>query len=63
MCGPNGCRETIRACHFCGGLGIVELEAAERYSKGRALRKERVHKLGLTRNSMHASSAGSRREN
>jgi Helix-turn-helix len=48
MCGPDGCRETIRACEFCGGLGIVEVEAAERYRKGRALREERVHKLGLT---------------
>ncbi len=48
MCGPNGCRETIRACEFCGGLGIVEIEAADRYRRGRALRHERVHKLGLT---------------
>jgi hypothetical protein len=48
MCGPNGCRETIRACDFCGGLGIVEVEAANRYRRGRALREKRVHKLGLT---------------
>jgi hypothetical protein len=48
MCGPNGCRETIRACDFCGGLGIVEVEAADLYRKGAALREKRVHKLGLT---------------
>ena len=48
LCGPNGCRETMLACDFCGGLGIVEMEAADRYRKGRALRQERVHKLGLT---------------
>lgn len=48
MCGPNGCRETIQACDFCGGLGIVEVEVADRYRRGRAMRKERVHKLGLT---------------
>jgi hypothetical protein len=28
LCGPNGCRETMRACDFCGGLGIVEAAAA-----------------------------------
>jgi hypothetical protein len=44
MCGPDGCRETTRACEFCGGLGIVEVEAAERYRKGRALREERWDK-------------------
>ena len=27
MYGLNGCRETMRACDFCGGLGIVEVEA------------------------------------
>jgi Helix-turn-helix len=48
MCSADGSRETIRACEFCGGLGIVKVEAAERYRKGRALREERVHKLGLT---------------
>jgi hypothetical protein len=48
MCGPNGCRETIRACDFCSGLGIVEVEAADRYRKGWALRNQRVHKRGLT---------------
>ena len=30
LCGPNGCRETIRACDFCGGLGIVEVQVADR---------------------------------
>jgi len=48
MCGPNGCRETIRACDFCGGLGIVEVEVADRYREGRALRKPRVDKRHLT---------------
>jgi DNA-binding XRE family transcriptional regulator len=48
MCGPNGCRETMRACDFCGGLGIVEVEAADRYRRGRVLRQMRVHKLHLT---------------
>ncbi len=48
MCGPNGCRETIRACDFCGGLGIVEVEVADRYREGRALRKQRVDKRHLT---------------
>jgi len=48
ICGPNGCRETALSCDFCGGFGIVAVEAAERYRKGRALREERVHKLGLT---------------
>ena len=48
MCGPNGCRETMRACDFCGGLGIVEVEAADRYRRGRALRQTRVHKRHLT---------------
>ncbi len=48
ICGPNGCRETMRACDFCGGLGIVEVEAADRYRRGRALRQMRVHKRHLT---------------
>jgi DNA-binding XRE family transcriptional regulator len=47
MCGPNGCRETVRACDFCGGLGIVEVEAAERYREGHRLRTARV-KASLT---------------
>jgi hypothetical protein len=42
MCGPNGCRETMRACDFCGGLGIVEVEATERWRQGHALRNVRV---------------------
>jgi DNA-binding XRE family transcriptional regulator len=48
ICGSDGCRETVRTCDFCGGFGIVALDAAERYRKGRALRQHRVHKLGLT---------------
>jgi hypothetical protein len=47
-CGPNGCRETMRACDFCGALGIVEVEAADRYRRGQALRQMRVHKCHLT---------------
>ena len=39
--GPNGCHETMRACDFCGGLGIVEIEAADRYRRGAALRNKR----------------------
>jgi hypothetical protein len=42
LCGPNGCRETVRACDFCGDLGIVEVEAADRYRQGHILRKTRV---------------------
>lgn len=45
--GPNGCRETILSCDFCGGMGIVRIEAADRWRKGRALRHERV-KAGLS---------------
>ena len=46
-CGPNGCRETILSCDFCGGMGIVEIEVADRWRKGRALRDDRV-KAGLS---------------
>lgn len=42
MCGPQGCRETIRACDFCGGLGIVEIKAANRYREGHRLRDMQV---------------------
>jgi hypothetical protein len=42
ICGPGGCRETVVSCDFCGGLGIVAVEAADRWRKGRALREERV---------------------
>jgi hypothetical protein len=45
--GPDGCRKTTIAREFCGGFGIVPVEAAERYRKGRALRKEPVHNWGL----------------
>jgi hypothetical protein len=48
LCGPNDCRETIRACDFCGGLGIVEVAAADRWRRGRALRQLRVHQRQLT---------------
>jgi hypothetical protein len=48
FCGPNGCRETMRACDFCSGLGIVEVEAADRYRRGQALRQLRVHQSQLT---------------
>jgi hypothetical protein len=48
MCGPNGCPETIRACDFCGGLGFVEVEAANRHPRDRALRNQRVHKRHRT---------------
>lgn len=48
MCGPNGCRETVRSCDFCGGFGIVSVEAGDRYRRGRALRNQRVHKRHLT---------------
>ena len=46
--GPNGCHEIIRACDFCGGLGIVEVKAADRWRRGQALRQLRVHKRHLT---------------
>jgi len=39
---------TIRSCDVCDGFGIVSVEAADRWRNGRALRKERVHKLRLT---------------
>ena len=48
LCGPNGCRETMRACDFCGGLGIVEVAAADRWRRGHALRQLRVHQRHLT---------------
>jgi hypothetical protein len=63
MCSPNGCRETIRACDFCGGLGIVEVEAADRYRRGWAMRKERVPSSGWRRSSTLASWVGFRRGN
>src|SRR5215472_10346317 len=45
--GPGGCRETVLSCDFCGGMGIVAVEAADRWRWGRALRDERV-KAGLS---------------
>ena len=47
ICGPSGCRETVLSCDFCGGLGIVGVEAADRWRKRRTLREERV-KAGLS---------------
>jgi len=38
----------MRACDFCGGLGIVEVEAADRWRRGQALRQMRVHQRNLT---------------
>ena len=46
--GPNGCHETMRACDFCGGLGIVEVAAADRWRRGQALRQMRIYKRNLT---------------
>jgi hypothetical protein len=48
LCSPNDCCETMRACDFCGGLGIVEVAAADRWRRGRALRQLRVHQHQLT---------------
>lgn len=55
MCGPKqpggeelGCRTTVQACDLCGGLGIVEVEVANRYRQGAALRKKRVRTFRLT---------------
>ena len=52
LCDPDGCRETMRACDFCGGLGIVKVEAADRYRRGQALRQIRVHKRQLTQKAL-----------
>lgn len=54
MCGPRTpgsdemkCTTGVVACDFCGGLGIVETQVAERYRKGRAIQELRK-KSGLT---------------
>lgn len=47
ICGPGGGRETVMTCDFCGGTGIVGIEVADRWRKGRALRDQRV-KAGLS---------------
>jgi ribosome-binding protein aMBF1 (putative translation factor) len=47
--GRGQCRESLSACDFCGGLGIVESEVAERWRRGDAIRKLRK-KSGLTLN-------------
>ena len=54
MCGPRTpgsdemkCTTDVVACDFCGGLGIVETQVAERYRKGRAIQELRK-KSGLT---------------
>jgi hypothetical protein len=46
--GGGHCRESLMACDFCGGLGIVEVEAANRYRCGLAFRDRRVKKWRLT---------------
>jgi hypothetical protein len=38
----------MRAGNFCGGLGIVEVEAADRWRRGQALRQLRVQQHHLT---------------
>jgi len=55
MCGPKhpggeelGCRMTTLACEFCGGLGIVEVEVANRYRRGEKLGRLRVNKWHLS---------------
>jgi hypothetical protein len=55
MCGPRRpgsddmkCTTSIQACEFCGGLGIVEVEAVKRYRRGLAFRERRVRKWRLT---------------
>jgi hypothetical protein len=55
MCGPKAadseemtCRTTVRACDFCGGLGIVEAAIADRWRRGTALHRKRVHQFELT---------------
>jgi hypothetical protein len=50
--GGGQCRESLSACDFCGGLGIVEVEAADRYRRGQALRDVRVRKRMLTQAQM-----------
>jgi 16S rRNA G966 N2-methylase RsmD len=54
ICGPDGCRQTVHTCDFCGGSGIVASEAAARYRKGHALREHRVRKLRLTQKQLAA---------
>ena len=46
--GGGQCRESLSACDFCGGLGIVEVEAANRYRRGLAFGQRRVRKWRLT---------------
>jgi hypothetical protein len=46
--GGGQCRESLSACDFCGGLGIVEVEAANRYRRGVSFRDKRVQKWNLT---------------
>jgi hypothetical protein len=59
MCGPKApgtddmkCTTGIQACDFCGGLGLVEVQVAERYRRGQALRDVRVRKRMLTQAQM-----------
>jgi hypothetical protein len=46
--GGGQCRESLTACDFCGGLGIVEIEVANRYRRGQAFRDRRAKKWRLT---------------
>ena len=50
--GGGQCRESLSACDFCGGLGIVEVEAANRYRRGLAFRNRRVKKWQLTQSQL-----------
>jgi len=38
----------MRACDFCGGLGLVEVAEADRWRRGQALRQTRVHQRQMT---------------
>lgn len=42
------CTTGVRACDFCGGLGIVESAVAERYRRGQTIRDRRAKKWQLT---------------
>src|SRR5215469_10396341 len=46
--GGGKCRESLSACDFCGGLGIVEIAVADRYRKGQELRNLRVKRIRAT---------------
>ena len=44
------CTTGIRACEFCGGLGLVETAVAGRWRRGEAIRKLRVKQWKLSLN-------------